>query len=94
MKLLTNRLEEIIKEKEKTTFTHFKPTRDFFKKVGIGQKRFHQLVRNEVSMTFQEMIHLAAYFDITNVRELHHDTLDKEAHAKAIQKAKDYHKLF
>ena len=41
-----NRLSSIIKIQEEQTCVPFKPRRSFFKSVGIGQKRFWQLVRN------------------------------------------------
>lgn len=74
MTIIKNRLQTIIEENEKANFSNFKPNLEFFKHIGIGRKRFHQLVRNEVSPTFQEMIHLAAYFDVS-VWELHESTM-------------------
>lgn len=74
MTTISNRLEAIIMDYEIKLSCTFKPTRIFFKKIGIGHRRFYQLVRNEVSPTFQEMIHLAAYFDVS-VWEFHESTM-------------------
>ena len=57
--------------KEKLTF---KPTLAFFEHIGIGRKRYHQLMRNDRDITFQEMESLANYFKV-NVLELHDRTL-------------------
>ncbi len=70
-----NRINEIIKANEEQTKTTFKPTLDFFKFIGIGRKRFYQLVRNEVSPTFAEMQKLAEYFGI-HILELHDSTIE------------------
>lgn len=69
-----NRINKIIKANEEQTKTTFKPTLDFFKLIGIGRKRFYQLVRNEVSPTFAEMQRLAEYFNI-HILELHDTTI-------------------
>ncbi len=74
MKIIKNRLQTLIEEQEKTTLSTFKPTLDFFKHIGIGRKRFHQLIRNEVSPTFSEMHALADYFGV-KIWELHDTTL-------------------
>ena len=74
MTVCHNRLALIVAEFELQRKLHFKPTLDFFKHIKIGRKRYHQLLRNEVDITFQEMIRLADYFDV-DVLELHERTL-------------------
>ena len=70
-KVYRNRLEVVINEYCKNHHLNkFKPNRAFFLHIGIGQKRFWQLVRNEVEMTFGEMNRLSEYFD-TPLSELH-----------------------
>ena len=69
-----NRINEIIKANEEQTKTSFKPTLDFFKFIGIGRKRFYQIVRNEVSPTFEEMQRLSDYFNV-DILELHESTI-------------------
>jgi hypothetical protein len=59
-----NRLSSIIKNQEEQTCVPFKPRRSFFKSVGIGQKRFWQLVRNEQVPNVSEWIILSAFFNI------------------------------
>ena len=54
-------INELIEEKFLITF---KPTREFYKKVGIGQKRFQMLRENKTSPTFEEMQKLSEYFNI------------------------------
>ena len=69
-----NRLDAIIKKNEEQTKQNFSPTLDFFKHIGIGRRRFRQIVRNEVSPTFSEMQILADYFGV-HILELHESTV-------------------
>ncbi len=73
MTVISNRLEAIIMDYESRIKTNFKPTRDFFKYIGIGHRRFYQLIRNEVSLTFSEMHSLANFFGV-HILELHECT--------------------
>lgn len=73
MPVISNRLEAIITDYENRIKTNFKPTRDFFKHIGIGHRRFYQLIRNEVSLTFSEMHSLAKFFNV-HIFELHECT--------------------
>ena len=68
--ILSNNLSEIIKRKESRDRSDFKPNRTFFKDIGIGQKRFWQLVRNEKNLTLLEAKRLAEFFNV-HVLELH-----------------------
>lgn len=74
MTAISNRLEAIISDYESNLNFTFKPTRKFFKDIGIGHRRFYQLVRNEVSPTFEEMCALANYFGV-HIWELHEKTI-------------------
>ena len=71
---LANNLSEIIKVKENKENIPFKPNRQFFKDIGIGQKRFWQLVRNEKNLTLLEIKRLAEYFGV-HIWELHDFTM-------------------
>lgn len=51
-------------ESEESEFFKFRPTREFYKMVGIGQKRWGQIIRNEVRLTIPEMLALAKFFNI------------------------------
>ena len=55
--------------------TQFAPGRHFYDKVGIKQKRWGQIYRNEKSPTLLELTNLAGYFEqhisvITDKRQL------------------------
>ena len=73
MKELNNRLKEIIEHYEKDRKTEFKPNRSFYSHIKIGSRRFHQLIRNEKSLMFDEMQRLSDYFDV-HILELHEST--------------------
>ncbi|WP_338814992.1 hypothetical protein V9L05_07575 [Bernardetia sp. Wsw4-3y2] len=72
--IIANKLSQIIESKESKENNVFKPNRQFFKDVEIGQKRFWQLVRNEKNLTILEMKRLASYFGV-HILELHDFTL-------------------
>ncbi len=74
MKKFKNRLALVVAEFELKEKLTFKPTLAFFEHLEIGRKRFHQLMRNDRDITFQEMQRLAQYFKV-NVLELHERTL-------------------
>jgi len=63
-----NKIAIIIKSKE-TEALRFNPTRAFYEKIGIKQKRFGQLYRKEISPTLDEITALAKYFNV-NVSDL------------------------
>ena len=58
-----NRLMELIKEKEKLGF-QFNPNRSFYMSIGIRQKRFGAIIRNEKSPTTDELQKLSTFFSI------------------------------
>lgn len=60
---LKNNLETKIKELEKKGF-RFKPGRNFFIEIGIGQKRWGQLMRNEKPITTEELQNVSSLFGI------------------------------
>ena len=74
MKYTNNRLKTILEAYEKDRKTPFKPNRAFFTHIGIGSRRFWQLVRNEKSLLFDEMQSLSKYFSV-HILELHEDTM-------------------
>jgi len=65
-----NKIQYYIKEIEKNFLINFKPTRDFYKKVGIGQKRFGMLLKNETSATIDELENLKSYFGLKDINQL------------------------
>ncbi len=72
--VIANKLSQIIESKESKENNVFKPNRQFFKDVEIGQKRFWQLVRNEKNLTILEMKRLSTYFGV-HILELHDFTI-------------------
>lgn len=58
-----NKIFEVIKSKENEGF-RFNPTSDFYKKIGIKQKRFGQLMRNERSATIDELKAIGLFFGV------------------------------
>lgn len=65
-----NRLKKFIEGLERPNFP-FKPQRAFYDTVGIGQKRFWQIMRNDKQPTFDEAESLANYFGIQAKDLLH-----------------------
>ena len=63
-------LDQRIKEFEDKNQIHFKPRRDFYEKIKIGQKRFQQLRQNKVEINFCEMCRLQNYFQLHNPLEM------------------------
>lgn len=60
-KFISNRISLLLKEKEEKGF-RFTPERSFYEKIGIRQKRWGQLVRNERPATTEEILKVAKYF--------------------------------
>lgn len=58
---IKNRVAEFIKQKEQLGFK-FAPSHDFYDKIGIKQKRFGIIYRNEQVATVDELNKIAAYF--------------------------------
>lgn len=56
-------IESLIRKKETDGFK-FKPNRQFYKTIGIRQKRFWQIVREEVDPTVKEFKKIADYFNV------------------------------
>jgi plasmid maintenance system antidote protein VapI len=59
---LTNRISILLKEREIQGFS-FNPSRSFYEKIGIRQKRWGQLIRNEKPATTEELYKVAEYFN-------------------------------
>ena len=74
MKQSNNRLKTILKAYENDRKMTFKPNRAFFSHIGIGSRRFHQLIRNEKPLMFDEMQRLSEYFGV-HILELHECTI-------------------
>jgi len=60
---MKNRIKEVVKSKETDSFI-FKPTKEFYKKIGINRKRWAMLIRNEIAPTIDELQSIASYFDV------------------------------
>ncbi|WP_375562143.1 hypothetical protein ACE193_06220 [Bernardetia sp. OM2101] len=89
-----NTLKAILEAHEKQTKMPFKPNRAFFTHIGIGSRRFYQLIRNEKPMMFDEMQRLAKYFNV-HIFELHECTLKylSEDNPLSQKNKPDYKKL-
>lgn len=61
--LVSNNIKKILTDKSLPGFNN-KPTREFFLKIGIRQKRWGQIVRNEKAATLEEIGKVSKYFDI------------------------------
>lgn len=57
-------LEQVIFEYEDKVFGKWEPDKRFYDKVGINQKRFGMLVRNELDILLSEAKTLANFFGI------------------------------
>jgi Mg2+ and Co2+ transporter CorA len=86
--ILSNTLSQIIQIKENKENNDFKPNRQFFKDVGIGQKRFWQLVRNEKNLTSIEIKRLAEYFGV-HILELHDFTMKYMSEPTKLKRERD-----
>jgi hypothetical protein len=61
--MIKNRIREVISQKEVKGF-RFKPSNDFYRKIGIGRRRWGLLLRNEQPFTLDELKKIADFFDI------------------------------
>ena len=60
-----NNLFTVVKNHELANKIVFKPSKDFYNSMNIGQKRFWQLVRSEACPTLEEACLLASFFNVT-----------------------------
>jgi plasmid maintenance system antidote protein VapI len=60
---VSNNIKKILNDKSLPGFKNM-PTREFFIKIGIRQKRWGQIVRNEKAATLDEIGKVSKYFDI------------------------------
>ena len=61
---MKTRLAEIIKKLERPNFP-FKPEKDFYKEIGISQKRFWQIYKDEAdNLQVSELQRLADYYKV------------------------------
>ena len=56
-------IQKLIKQKEDKNF-QFSPNRKFYETIHIGQKRWGQLYRGEVSPTIDELKALSEFFEV------------------------------
>jgi len=59
-----NKILDFIKKIESKYFITFKPTKDFYKHVGIGQKRWKMILNNDVPINSNEIEKLSDYFEV------------------------------
>lgn len=59
-----NSLTRAIELYERKIKTKFKPNREFYNYVGINQKRFGEVVRNNDKMIVSELLSLAKFFEV------------------------------
>lgn len=84
-KIISNRLANIMEEYAKRiNVTTFKPSKEFYKMVGIGQIRFWQIHRQQVEMNVGEMQRLANAFNVSPA-----DFYDTVQFVKKDEQAKD-----
>ena len=57
-----NKIAIYVQELEKKSLGTFKPTRQWYDKMGIGQKRWKLLINNEAEPTAREIKNLANFF--------------------------------
>lgn len=62
-KFIKNRIAELLKQEESRGFK-FIPDRNFYDSIGIKQKRWGQLIRNEIPATTEEIYKVAEYFKL------------------------------
>jgi len=72
-----NKISEQIEKIEKRYLIEFKPTRQLYDRLGLGQKRFSQLVNNEAQPTAPELNVLANYFNCnaTDLFDFEHENM-------------------
>ena len=63
-KQVLNRLEIVIREYERKIKAAFKPNRDTYNALGVGQKRFAQLLKNKAEFTSGELLRFSHYFGV------------------------------
>lgn len=61
----TNGLARAIEIYEGKIKTKFKPNREFYNYVGINQKRFGEVVRNNDKLIVRELLSLAKFFEVS-----------------------------
>jgi len=57
-----NRISELLTINEDKQGLRFNPSRDFYIKIGIRQKRWGILIRNEQPATTEELLKIASFF--------------------------------
>lgn len=57
------KIDKLIREREHDYFV-FKPNREFYKQIGLNQKRWAQLRRGEIDPTLRELTSVAEFFKV------------------------------
>lgn len=70
---MRNKLNKILEEYEAKTLLKFQPTKEFYRKVKIGQQRLGIIRRNEKQPDLNELEALAKYFNVS-IYDLIEDT--------------------
>lgn len=60
-----SKIEKAIRDKE-TEVWKFRPSNEFYKRIGISKKRFWQIVRGEKSATVDEITIIARVLEINS----------------------------
>lgn len=58
-----SKIQEVIQKKERKYFP-FLPSRSFYEKISINQKRWGMLTRGAASPTIEELKSIAAFFEV------------------------------
>ena len=58
-----SKIQEVIKKKERNFFP-FQPSRSFYEKININQKRWGMLTRGVASPTIDELKSIATFFEV------------------------------
>lgn len=65
-----NKILNHIKQIEAKYMITFKPTREFYETIGIGQRRWQMLLKNKTAITSVEMENLKKYFGLESMMDL------------------------
>lgn len=64
MSTIRNKILDVIHAKEKSEFIRFKPSPEFYSKIGIRRKRWAQLVKNEKQPDLLELEAISKFFGV------------------------------
>ncbi len=63
-KKMTNNISQVIEKIEKRNLITYKPTKEFYRKIGVKQKRWGQILRNEKQPDLMQLNNLSKFFNI------------------------------